>query len=212
MWACIVSTLTFWVQAAPVSHHGLPVLQGQALSLDAGWVDQSNSGWEAPLLAYESEKKWKSHSCVPTLCNSMDCRLSSSIHEILQARVLEWVTVSFSQGSSQAGDRTQVSCIAGRFFTNWASSSSIKGEVSNFLSTCPLLCFVFVSYSHCRLARGIYWALSNTPAANWHAPGPCERSSKNPLDRPLNSCLLTFSHLHHASKQALTPQLCVPSI
>ena len=34
----------------------LPVLQGQALSLDAGWVDQSNSDWEAPLLAYEREK------------------------------------------------------------------------------------------------------------------------------------------------------------
>ena len=176
-----------------------------------GWISLILVG-KLPCWHMKVKKKWKSHSCVPTLCNSMDCRLSSSIHEILQARVLEWVTVSFSQGSSQAGDRTQVSCIAGRFFTNWASSSSIKGEVSNFLSTCPLLCFVFVSYSHCRLARGIYWALSNTPAANWHAPGPCERSSKNPLDRPLNSCLLTFSHLHHASKQALTPQLCVPSI
>ena len=35
----------------------LPVLQGQALSLDAGWVDQFNSDWEAPLLAYETENK-----------------------------------------------------------------------------------------------------------------------------------------------------------
>ena len=130
-------------------------------------------------------------------------------------RVLEWVAVSFSQGSSQPGDWTQVSCIAGRFFTNWATSfssiSSIKGEVNIFLSTCQL-CFIFVSYSHFRLARVIYWVLSNTPAANWHAPGPSERSSKNPLDRPLNSCLLTFSHLNHASKQALTPHLCSPRI
>ena len=123
----------------------LPVLQGQALSLDAGWVDQFNSDWEAPLLAYETENKWKSHSCVPTLCNSMDCSLSSSIHEILQARVLEWVAISFSQGSSQAGDPTQVSYIAGRFFTNSATMfstiSSIKGEVNIFLSTCQLPLF-----------------------------------------------------------------------
>ena len=123
----------------------LPVLQGQALSLDAGWVDQFNSDWEAPLLVYETENKWKSHSCVPTLCNSMDCSLSSSIHEILQARVLEWVAISFSQGSSQAGDPTQVSYIAGRFFTNSATMfstiSSIKGEVNIFLSTCQLPLF-----------------------------------------------------------------------
>ena len=90
--------------------------------------------------------------------------------------------------------------------------SALKGEVNIFLFTCQLLCFVFVSYSHFRLARVIYWVLSNTPAANWHAPDPSERSSKNPLDRPLNSCLLTFSHLHHASKQPLTPHLCIPSI
>ena len=90
--------------------------------------------------------------------------------------------------------------------------SALKGEVNIFLFTCQLLCFVFVSYSHFRLARVIYWVLSNSPAATWHAPGPSERSSKNPLDRPWNSCLLTFSHLHHASKQPLTPHLCIPSI
>ena len=37
---------------------------------------------------------------------------------ILQARVLEWVVISFSRGSSQPRDRTQVSCISGKFFTN----------------------------------------------------------------------------------------------
>ena len=56
-------------------------------------------------------------SCL-TLCNSMDCSLpSSSVHRILQARILEWVTISFSRGSSQPRDRTQVSCTAGKFFT-----------------------------------------------------------------------------------------------
>ena len=45
----------------------------------------------------------------PTLCNSMDY----TVHGILQARMLEWVAISFSRGSSQPRDRTQVSCIAG---------------------------------------------------------------------------------------------------
>ena len=56
-------------------------------------------------------------SC-PTLFNPMDCSLpGSSVHGILQARILEWVAVPFSRGSSQPRDRTQVSHIAGRFFT-----------------------------------------------------------------------------------------------
>ena len=40
---------------------------------------------------------------------------------ILQARILEWVAFPFSRGPSQPRDRTQVSCIAGRFFTSWAT-------------------------------------------------------------------------------------------
>ena len=44
-----------------------------------------------------------------------------TIHGILQARILEWVAFLFSRGSSQLSDRIQVSCIAGRFFTNWAT-------------------------------------------------------------------------------------------
>ena len=56
-------------------------------------------------------------SC-PTLCNPMDhCQPGSSVHGILQARILEWVAMSFSRGSSQLRDQTHISCIAGRFFT-----------------------------------------------------------------------------------------------
>ena len=58
----------------------------------------------------------------PTLCDPMDCSLpGSSVHGILQGRILEWIAISFSRGSSQSRDRTQVSCIAGRFFTIWAT-------------------------------------------------------------------------------------------
>ena len=54
-----------------------------------------------------------------TLCIPMDCRLPvSSVHGILQARILEWVAIPFSWGSSyRHRDQTCVSCIAGRFFT-----------------------------------------------------------------------------------------------
>ena len=45
----------------------------------------------------------------------------SPVHEILQARILEWVAISCSEGSSQPRDYPQVSCIAGRFFTIWAT-------------------------------------------------------------------------------------------
>ena len=54
-----------------------------------------------------------------TLCNPMDCSLpGSSVHGILQARILEWVAIFFSKGSSQCRNWTWVSFIAGRFFTN----------------------------------------------------------------------------------------------
>ena len=46
---------------------------------------------------------------------------SSSVHGILQARILEWVAISFSWGSTPPRDRTWVSHIAGRFFTVWAT-------------------------------------------------------------------------------------------
>ena len=52
-------------------------------------------------------------SCL-TLCDPMDY----TVHGIHQARILEWVAVPFSRGSSQPRDRTQVSRIAGRFFTS----------------------------------------------------------------------------------------------
>ena len=49
----------------------------------------------------------------------------SSVHGILQARIREWVAISFSRGSSWPKNWTWVSCIAGRFFTNWAMREAV---------------------------------------------------------------------------------------
>ena len=55
------------------------------------------------------------------LCDHVDCSPpGSSVHGMLQARILEWVTMPSSRESSQFRDHTQVSCIAGEFFAVWA--------------------------------------------------------------------------------------------
>ena len=65
------------------------------------------------------------HSVVSNSCNPMDCSLpGSSVDGSFQATILEWVVVSFSRVSSQPRDWTRVSyisCIAGGFFTDWAT-------------------------------------------------------------------------------------------
>ena len=66
---------------------------------------------------YSLESESEVAQLCPTLCNPKDCSLpGSSVHGIFQARILEWVAISFSRGSSQPRDRTQVSCIVGRRF------------------------------------------------------------------------------------------------
>ena len=77
----------------------------------------SSSSFSSLSLRGESEKV--AQLC-PTLCDPMDY----TVHGILQARILEWVAVPFSRGSSQPRDRTQVSHIAGRFFTSWATGEA----------------------------------------------------------------------------------------
>ena len=67
----------------------------------------------------------KSLQSCPTLCDPMDCSPSgSSVHEILQVRILEWVAISSSRGSSRLGDQTGVSAITGGFFIAEPSEKS----------------------------------------------------------------------------------------
>ena len=65
-----------------------------------------------------------------TLCNPMDY----TVHWILQARILEWVTFPLSRGSSQTRNQTRVSCTAGGFFTSWATATAKS------LQLCLTLC------------------------------------------------------------------------
>ena len=105
---------------------------------------------------------WKSLSCV-WLFNTMDCSLpGSSVHGILQARILAWVVAPFSRGSSQPRDWTQVSCIAGRFFTIWATRESlIVGMIYNF-KYCVLDVWML-----CWETLGFTWAWAMPSLQNW---------------------------------------------
>ena len=72
----------------------------------------------------------------------MDCSPPGfSVHGILQARILEWVAISFSRRSSQPRNRTWVSCIAGRHFNLWATREAPKW----FLGCAYNLLFIFLS-------------------------------------------------------------------
>ena len=104
---------------------------------------------------YKDSEKWK--SC-PTLCDPMDCNLpGSSVQGILQARRLDWVAISFSRGSSQPRDQTQVSFITGKFFTIWATGKPNTQLKSSFSSTqlCPVVPASFVEKMYVSLLNYI---------------------------------------------------------
>ena len=70
--------------------------------------------------------KWKLFSCF-WLCDPMDYSLpGSSVHGTLQAKILEWVAVPFSTGSSQPRNQPRVTCVAGRFLMSWATRETLK--------------------------------------------------------------------------------------
>ena len=83
-----------------------------------------------------------------TLCNMMDCSPpGSSVHKISQARILEWVAIPFSSGSSQPMDRTQISYIAGKFFISVLPGKPIiiiifypLVQLSSVAQSCPTIC------------------------------------------------------------------------
>ena len=118
------------------------------------WVFSSCGEWELLCCraqashcgGFSSVKVLVAQSC-PTLCDPMNCSPSGSyVHGILQARILEWVAMPFSRGSSWPRNQTRVSCISGRFFTVWATSEAFQlNDLEQIF--CPLLAFVCLALS-----------------------------------------------------------------
>ena len=80
------------------------------------------------LFTHLSESVLLTQLCL-TLCEPMDCSPPGScVHGILQARVLEWIAISFSRGSSPPRDWYWVSCIANRVFTIWFTEESSRNR------------------------------------------------------------------------------------
>ena len=109
-------------------------------------------------------KVFVAQSCL-TLCNTVACSLpNTSVHGIPQARILKWVPIPFSRGSSPPKDWTWVSCIAGRFFTIWASrdiSKSFNSITKNY--------DILFSISKLKVRKMREW-VSNLPSIKYHLP------------------------------------------
>ena len=116
----------------------------------------------------------------------MDCSLPGfSVHGILQARILEWFTISFSRGSSQPRDRTRVSRIGGRHFNLWATrEAQVKEGRAHFLTSLTLPSTVLDESSSSDLTT------NNTQEPEYAGWGLC--------------FLVQLTTLHHAQVQRLT--------
>ena len=156
IWELLKSSLNKW-SSVSIRQESAQIESREAVFLSVvSGAARSESEWETSLMAMNSgstakhsqpirgmhsrvrttmnSEKWKvkvkSLSRVQ-LCDPVDCSPpGSSVHGILQARILKWVAISFSRGSSQPSDRTRVSCIAGRHFILWATNSESTAKHS----------------------------------------------------------------------------------
>ena len=139
----------FWL--ACLIQQNVPIM-GIRLSLRLvfTWRSRRKGSWDflqPPAVLGLALKVLVVQSC-PTVCDPMDCIPPDfSVHRILQARMLAWVAISFSRGSSWPRDRTQVSCIVGRLFTVWATWGLA-------LVLCKLYFSTFASRRQARRAGG----------------------------------------------------------
>ena len=144
-------------------------------------------------------------SC-PILCDPMDYNPpGSSVHEILQARIPEWVAVLFSRGSSRPRDWTEIYHIAGRFFTVWAPREAHK--VKSLSRVQPFVTPWTVAYQvppSMGFSRQEYWSRLPFPS-----PGDLPNPGIEPRSPTLreahighyiafynNFCIITFIYLY----------------
>ena len=112
----------------------------------------------------------------PTLFGPMDYSLpGSSVFGILQARMLVWVAIPFSRGSSRPTDQTWVSCIAGEFFTIWATREARLLYISENVCWCVCLC-VCECVPVCLYMCVYPWVLEGWHLTQMSITNPCPRS------------------------------------
>ena len=96
----------------------------------------------------------------PTLCDHMDCSpLGSSVQRVLLGRILEWVVIPFSRGSSWPRDWTRVSCSARRFFTIWATREGQDILTYTYMSPCNIHCCLIGFLKH-----RMFWNMLISPS------------------------------------------------
>ena len=126
-------------------------------------IDSSSVGlgWGAGISDFN---EWLNQSCL-TLFNPVDGSLSgSSVHGLLQVRILEWVAIPFSRGSSQPRDQIRVSPVAGTFFTVWVIREALVNMTKLILNPvdqhrgiialdniCKALSYSLVLHGRCRV-------------------------------------------------------------
>ena len=144
-----------------------------------------------------------SHFSHVQLCHCMDCSPpDSSVHEILQARILEWVAIPSSRGSSQPRVQTCVSCIAGRFFTHWATW---EAQIENILVN---------KASHNKFQKTKSWRMHGEPSSqlSWKS---VEKMTWKPLHLEINTFVnnIDQSRKHDRTEEIFANQnVCVCSV
>ena len=169
-------SLSSWQVLLPWSHN----LKSQLIHSQSPLSYSTYIFFSYLLSPFNKDKvKWsESHSVVSDSLRPMD----HTVHGILQARILEWVAFPFSRGSSHLRDQTQVSCIAGRFFTSWATGKPKNTGGGNLF----LLQWIFPTQGSNQgllLCRRILYQLSyqGTPTVIFSA----------------NNCPVTWLRIHH---------------
>ena len=154
-------------------------------------------------------------SCL-TLWEPMDC--SPQGHEIISARILEWVAISFSRGSSQPRDQTQVSYIAGEFLTIWATGEAHWWALEN--QTKPGTFSKFKELPNIYAASGLpLHHLSQDQRPQSKVPSPVKTSTSQAggwqvANSLVKHCYLSESLLHtpeYISKLTILPPLNISS-
>ena len=124
-----------------------------------------------------------------------------TVHGIFQARTLEWVAVSFSKGSSQPRDQTQVSRIAGGFLSSWATREAHGSKIISWIDWLFLIFFwnclprvveSFKNSKRRRISPWISWACRIWLSSNW-LPVKTQQPSWGPRLLNMSLCKKTRS-------------------